>query len=73
MQTDLDIVDYLAANNTDFHTLLDQHILLEQDLEALYSLKYFPVAVEARIKEIKKSKLQLKDQMQVYIKEYKNS
>jgi uncharacterized protein YdcH (DUF465 family) len=72
MQSDLDIVDYLADNNADFGVLLEQHILLEQDLEALYSLKYFPPAVEARMQEIKKSKLQLKDQMQGFINQYRN-
>lgn len=72
IKSDFDIVDHLAANNSDFRVLFEQHILLEQDLEALYSLKYFPPEVEARIKEIKKSKLKLKDQMQVFIKQYKN-
>ena len=72
IKSDFDIVDHLAASNSDFRVLFEQHILLEQDLEALYSLKYFPPEVESRIKEIKKSKLKLKDHMQVFINQYKN-
>ena len=72
LQSDYDIIDMLAEENTDFRELFKQHVLLEQDLEALYSLKYFPPEVESRIKDIKKAKLKLKDEMYSYVQRYKS-
>lgn len=71
--SNLDIADILAAENSEFKELYESHILLEQDLEALYSLKYFPPEVETKIKEIKKTKLALKDRMHQFISKYKSN
>lgn len=70
---DNDIENHLLQNNAEFQRLYNQHILMEQDLEALYSLKYFPPEVEHRIKELKIIKLRGKDRMQQIITENKKS
>ena len=36
-----EIVEILKSNNEEFKKVYFEHIKLEQDLEALYSLKYF--------------------------------
>jgi hypothetical protein len=59
-----ELVQKLLKENEEFKELYYEHISLEQDLEALYSLKYFPPEVEVRIKEIKKRKLKCKDRME---------
>ncbi|MGA1845885.1 DUF465 domain-containing protein [Deferribacter abyssi] len=66
------IVKELLEKNDEFRKLFEEHIRLEQDLEALYSLKYFPPEVELKIKEIKFTKLKGKDRMNQIIKEYKD-
>ncbi len=53
----------LLKQNEELRRLYEEHIRLEQDLEALYSLKYFPPEVEMRIKEIKHNKLKGKDRI----------
>jgi len=68
-----EIVQKLIRENSEFSKLFDEHIKLEQDLEALYSLKYFPPAVESRIKEIKVLKLNYKDKMSKIILESKKN
>ncbi|BAI80976.1 conserved hypothetical protein [Deferribacter desulfuricans SSM1] len=65
------VIKELLKNNEEFKKLFEEHIRLEQDLEALYSLKYFPPEVEIKIKEIKLTKLKGKDRMNQIIKEYK--
>ena len=57
------LIETLLKTHLEFKELYDEHIRLEQDLEALYSLKYFPPEVETRIKEIKIIKLKGKDRM----------
>jgi len=59
-----ELVAKLLEENHEFKKLYYEHMSLEQDLEALYSLKYFPPEVEKKIKEIKKRKLMLKDRME---------
>jgi uncharacterized protein YdcH (DUF465 family) len=59
-----ELVAKLLEENQEFKKLYYEHMSLEQDLEALYSLKYFPPEVEKKIKEIKKRKLMLKDRME---------
>jgi uncharacterized protein YdcH (DUF465 family) len=66
-------VEELLRTNDEFNRLYNEHILLEQDLEALYSLKYLPPEVEGRIKELKVIKLRGKDRMQQIITENKLS
>ncbi len=53
LKADNVIVEEMIQKDETFKALFEEHINLEQDLEALYSLKYFPPEVEARIKEIK--------------------
>ena len=65
------ITEALLGENDEFKALYKEHIRFEQDLEALYSLKYFPPEVERRIKEIKIAKLRGKDRMQQIITERK--
>lgn len=60
-----ELVQKLLQENEEFKKLYAEHISLEQDLEAIYSLKYFPPEVEMRIKEIKKRKLSCKDRMEL--------
>lgn len=66
------VVEMLKEENDEFKNLYYEHIRLEQDLEALYSLKYFPPEVEKRVKEIKILKLRCKDRMSQIISSYKN-
>ena len=73
LKTDEKIIESVKNNNEEFNKLFSEHIKLEQDLEALYSLKYFPPEVEAKIKEIKKSKLHGKDRMEQILAEYQDT
>ena len=68
-----EVVQKLIRENREFSKLFSEHIILEQDLEALYSLKDLPPAVESRIKEIKVLKLNYKDKMSKIILESKKS
>lgn len=72
LKADNEIVEKLIQTDSDFRALFDDHISMEQDLEALYSLKYFPPEVEARIKEIKVLKLRGKDRMELILSRYKS-
>ncbi|MGB9731365.1 MULTISPECIES: DUF465 domain-containing protein [Calditerrivibrio] len=67
-----ELIQELYSNNEEFKMLYDEHIQLEQDLEALCSLKYFPPEVQVKIKEIKVRKLQGKDRMEQIIANYKD-
>lgn len=66
-----DLIQELYKTNEEFKALFDEHIQLEQDLEALCSLKYFPPEVQVKMKEIKIRKLHGKDRMEQIISEYK--
>jgi len=72
LKADNKLVEKMIQTNEDFKVLFEQHVNLEQDLEALYSLKYFPPEVETRIKEIKVTKLRGKDRMEMLLAQYKN-
>lgn len=65
------IVEILVKTDPEFSSLFENHIRYEQDLEALYSLKYFPPEVEAKMKEIKVLKLRGRDKMEQMIIKYK--
>jgi uncharacterized protein YdcH (DUF465 family) len=67
-----EIVEVLKGSDDEFKKAYFEHIKLEQDLEALYSLKYFPPEVEKKIKEIKILKLRYKDRMSQIISNYRN-
>ncbi|PLX69811.1 MAG: DUF465 domain-containing protein [Denitrovibrio sp.] len=66
-------VEEMIQKDENFKALFEEHINLEQDLEALYSLKYFPPEVEARIKEIKVVKLRGKDKMNLMLANNKSN
>ncbi|MCX8085076.1 MAG: DUF465 domain-containing protein [Calditerrivibrio sp.] len=66
-----ELIEELYNNNEEFRMLFDEHIQLEQDLEALCSLKYFPPEVQVKMKEIKIRKLRGKDRMEQIISEHK--
>ena len=65
-----ELYERISKENTEFKKLFDEHIRFEQDLEALYSLKYIPPEVDAKIKEIKKRKLFGKERMEQIIASY---
>ena len=65
-----ELYERISKENAEFKKLFDEHIRFEQDLEALYSLKYFPLEVETKIKEIKRRKLLGKDRMEQIIASY---
>ena len=65
-----ELYERISKENMEFKKLFDEHIRFEQDLEALYSLKYFPPEVETKIKEIKRRKLLGKDRMEQIIAAY---
>lgn len=67
---DEQLIQRLCSENAEFRKLFNEHIRFEQDLEALYSLKFFPPAVETKIKEIKRKKLLGKDRMEQIISTY---
>lgn len=65
-----ELYERISKENMEFKQLFDEHIRFEQDLEALYSLKFFPPEVEIKIKEIKRRKLFGKDRMEQIIAAY---
>ncbi len=65
------IISELRNSDMEFKKYFNEHIKLEQDLEALYSLKIIPPEVEANIKQIKLTKLKNKDLMDQIITKYK--
>ncbi len=73
LKADNVIVEEMIQKDETFKALFEEHINLEQDLEALYSLKYFPPEVEARIKEIKVVKLRGKDKMNLMLSKHKSN
>ena len=71
LRTETAIVEKLCQSNAEFKELFDNHIRYEQDLEAFYSLKYFPPEVESKMKEIKVKKLRGKEKLEKMIIQYK--
>ena len=67
------IISELRNVDVEFKKYFNEHIKLEQDLEALYSLKIVPPEVEANIKQIKLTKLKNKDLMDQIIVKYKKT
>lgn len=70
LEDKFELYERISKENIEFKRLFDEHIRLEQDLEALYSLKYFPPEVEVKIREIKKKKLLGKDKMEQILASY---
>jgi len=72
MLKDNALVEKICQDDEEFRKLFENHIRFEQDLEALYSLKFFPPEVEAKMKELKMLKLKGKDKMTQIMIKYKN-
>ncbi|TCK60720.1 DUF465 domain-containing protein [Seleniivibrio woodruffii] len=72
MLKDSALVEKMIQVDEEFKALFENHIRFEQDLEALYSLKYFPPEVEAKMKELKVLKLRGKDKMEQLMVKYKS-
>jgi len=72
MLKDSALVEKIIQVDEEFKALFENHIRFEQDLEALYSLKYFPPEVEAKMKELKVLKLRGKDKMEQLMVKYKS-
>jgi uncharacterized protein YdcH (DUF465 family) len=72
MLKDSELVEKVSKVDEEFRALFENHIRFEQDLEALYSLKFFPPEVEAKMKELKMLKLKGKDRMTQILAKYKN-
>jgi uncharacterized protein YdcH (DUF465 family) len=70
LKSNAELIESIKNDSPEFRDLFEEHIRLEQDLEALLSLKYYPPEVEAKIKEIKKQKLMGKDKMERIAGEY---
>ena len=70
LEDKFELYERISKENIEFKRLFDEHIRLEQDLEALYSLKYFPPEVEVKIKEFKKRKLLGKDKLEQILSSY---
>lgn len=70
LKSNTELIESIKNDSPEFRDLFNEHIRLEQDLEALLSLKYYPPEVEAKIKEIKKQKLVGKDKMERIATEY---
>ena len=71
LKSNAELIESIKKDSPEFRELFDEHVRLEQDLEALLSLKYYPPEVEAKIKEIKKQKLMGKDKMEKIAGEYR--
>ena len=70
LKSNTELIENIKEKSPEFRDLFDEHIRLEQDLEALLSLKYYPPEVESKIKDIKKQKLIGKDKMEKIASEY---
>lgn len=70
LKSNAELIESIKNDSPEFRDLFEEHIRLEQDLEALLSLKYYPPEVEVKIKEIKKQKLMGKDKMERIAGEY---
>ena len=70
---EVDIKDYLTKTNQTFRGLSEQHQAFEQELEVFGDKPYLNPRDQLREIEIKKKKLILKDQMQIFINQYQQS
>ena len=72
MLKDSALVEKMAEVSEEFRALFENHIRFAQDLEAHYSLKYFPPEVDAKMKELKALRLRGKDKMEQLMVKYKS-
>jgi hypothetical protein len=72
MTQDEEIKDYLISNSPDFRRLAHEHHAYEAKLEAIRSSSHVTEAQELEEINLKKLKLNLKDQMNQLIQEYRH-
>ena len=64
---------HLLATNEQFRTLAEQHAQLKRQIEQIEAKPYVTEADELNEQRIKKQKLQLKDQMNEIVSQYKHA
>ena len=64
---------HLLATNEQFRTLAEQHAQLKRQIEEIEAKPYVTEADELNEQKIKKQKLQLKDQMNEILAQYKHA
>jgi len=70
MQLSQEVREYLAKNDGEFRTLLEQHQEHEKELENLAKKGFLSPEEELRAAQMKKRKLALKDQMYLIAKRH---
>jgi len=70
---EVDIKDYLTRTNDTFRGLFEQHQAFERELETFTDKPYLSPQEQLHESEIKKKKLILKDQMQIFIYRYQRT
>jgi len=68
-----DVKAHLLATNEQFRTLAEQHARLKQKIEAIEAKPHVTSADELEEQSLKKQKLQLKDQMNEMLTQYKTA
>jgi uncharacterized protein YdcH (DUF465 family) len=63
MQLSQKVREYLAVNDPEFRPLMEQHKQFEEELDKLSHKAGLNAAEQVRMAEVKKKKLNLKDQM----------
>ena len=66
-----DIKEMLIKENFDFKRLFSEHQSFEKRLDQLQGRSYLTSEEEREMTELKKKKLILKDQMQIFIEQYR--
>jgi uncharacterized protein YdcH (DUF465 family) len=69
---DAEIITILKTENDEFKKLEEEHKKLDKYLEEIARKKYLSSDEEIEKKKIQKKKLQFKDRMAQFIREYKN-
>ena len=67
---DKEFVKKFAEKYQDIKELFEKHQELEKEVEAFNKKRYLTAEEEARLKQIKKEKLQIKEKIYTLIKEY---
>lgn len=70
-QSSAEIKQILINENDDFRQLHNRHQNFEKRLDQLYGRPYLTMDEEREVAEVKKRKLNLKDQMHLIIERYK--
>ena len=67
---DKEFIKKFAEKYQDIKELFEKHQELEKEVETFNKKKYLTAEEEARLKQIKKEKLQIKEKIYKFIKEY---